>query len=48
MAEDKFLRVVGQNWIHNNPVTVGDVKRRKLIYGPVKYSQLGVVKKSSL
>ena len=34
MAEDKFLRVVGQNWIHNNPVTVGDVKRRKLIYGP--------------
>ena len=34
MAEEKFVRVVKDNWIRNCPVTVGDVRRSHKIYGP--------------
>ena len=34
MAHDKFVRVVGNNWIRNNPVIVGDINRLKYMYGP--------------
>ena len=34
MAEEKFSRVVKDNWIRNCPITVGDVRRSHKIYGP--------------
>ena len=34
VANNKFVRVVKDNWIRNNPVTVGDVRRSHKIYGP--------------
>jgi hypothetical protein len=34
VAKDKFLRIVKNNLICNNPVTIGDVKRSQAIYGP--------------
>jgi hypothetical protein len=34
IAKDKFVRVVKDNWIRNNPVTVGDVRRSHDIFGP--------------
>jgi len=34
MAKDKFIRVVKSNLIRNSPVTVGDVRRSHIIYGP--------------
>ena len=34
MAPDKFIRAVHHNWIHNNPLTVGDIRRSHAIYGP--------------
>jgi len=34
MAKDKFLRVVKNDLIRNCPVTLGDVKRSHVIYGP--------------
>ncbi len=34
MAIDKFERVVKRNLIRNNPITLGDVRRSRHIYGP--------------
>ena len=34
VAEDKFVRIVKDNWVRNCPVTVGDVRRSHAIYGP--------------
>ena len=34
IAKDKFAWIVSGNKITNNPITVGDVNRSKLIYGP--------------
>ena len=34
MAKDQFLRVVKNNWIRNLPVTMNDVQRSHIIYGP--------------
>ena len=34
IAKDKFAWIVSENRILNNPITVGDVNRSKLIYGP--------------
>jgi hypothetical protein len=34
ISKDKFIRIVRDNWIRNNPVTVGDVNRSHAIYGP--------------
>ena len=34
MAKDKFARVVSNGFIRNCPVTVGDVRRSEVIYGP--------------
>ena len=33
-AVDKFIRLVKENWIRNNPITTGDVRRSHAIYGP--------------
>lgn len=33
-AVDKFIRLVKDNWIRNNPITTGDVRRSHAIYGP--------------
>ena len=34
LAKDKFIRIVKNNWIRNNPDTVGDVRRSYYIFGP--------------
>ena len=34
IAKDKFAWIVSENKITNSPITVGDVNRSKLIYGP--------------
>ena len=34
VAKDKFVRIVRDNWVRNNPITVGDVNRSHQIYGP--------------
>ena len=34
IAKDKFIRIVKDNWIRNNPITVGDVRRSHNIFGP--------------
>jgi len=34
IAQEKFVRIVRDNWIRNNPITVGDVRRSHKIYGP--------------
>jgi hypothetical protein len=34
IAKDKFIRIVKDNWIKNNPITVGDVRRSHNIFGP--------------
>ena len=33
-VKTKFVRVVKDNWIRNNPITVGDVQRSYNIFGP--------------
>ena len=33
-SKDKFVRVIKDNWIRNNPITVGDVRRSHNIFGP--------------
>ena len=35
IAKDKLIQIVRDNWIRNNPVTVGDVQRSYKIYGPL-------------
>ena len=32
ISKDKFVRIVKNNWIRNNPITVGEVKRSHKIY----------------
>ena len=34
VAKDKFVCIVRDNWVRNNPITVGDVNRSHQIYGP--------------
>ena len=34
MAPTKFIQAVHHNWIHDNPLTVGDIRRSHAIYGP--------------
>ena len=34
MAASKFIKAIQYNWIHNNPLTVSDVRRSHAIYGP--------------
>lgn len=34
IAKDKFIQIVKDNWIQNNPVTVGDVRRSHNMFGP--------------
>ena len=34
IAKDKFQRIIAENKINNNPVTIGDDNRSRLIYGP--------------
>ena len=34
ITKDKFIRIVKDNWIRNNPLTVSDVQRSHVIYGP--------------
>ncbi len=34
IAHDKFAHIVSNNLIRNSPITVGDVRRSKAIYGP--------------
>ena len=34
ISKDKFVRVVKDNWIRNNPITVGDVRISHRLYGP--------------
>ena len=34
MAPSKFINAIQHNWIHNNPLTVGDIRRSHAIYGP--------------
>ena len=35
IAKDKFVRIVKDNWIQNNPITVGYVRISHKIYGPL-------------
>ena len=34
MAKDKFQRIIKDNWLHNNPITINDVQKSNFIYGP--------------
>ena len=34
IAKDKIIRIVKHNWIRNNPITVGDVRRSHKNFGP--------------
>ena len=34
MASSKFIRAVQHNWIHDNPITIGDIRQLHAIYGP--------------
>ena len=34
ISKDKFVRTLKYNWIRNNPITVGYVRRSHKIYGP--------------
>ena len=34
MAKDKFIQIVANDRIRNNPITVGDIRRSHIIYGP--------------
>ena len=34
ISKDKFVRTVKDNWIRNNPITVGDLRIYHKIYGP--------------
>ena len=35
IAKDKLVWIVKDNWIRNNQITVGDVRRSHKIYGPL-------------
>ena len=35
ITKDKFVRIVKDNWIINNQIKVGDVRRSHKIYGPL-------------
>ena len=35
IVKDKFIQIIRDNWIRHNPVTVGDVRRSHVIYGPL-------------
>ena len=35
IAKDKFFQIVKDDWIRNNPIIVGDVRRSHKFYGPL-------------
>lgn len=41
IAKDKFISIVCDNWIHNNPITAGDVQRSNKVVA--SYAMLSIV-----